>query len=271
MFTTRYSAHVHGACRQVGCQQGGLVRRDQRQQRCVLRRSVRLVTPSLLSAPYHPARRRTHTNHLVFVSPCTVPTTTFATHLSPQRPSPHICPHNDLRHTSVPTTTFATHLSPQRPSPHICPHNDLRHTSVDPTTTFATHLSPQRPSPHICRPHNDLRHTSVPTTTFATHLFLLAGYPAGTHVGLSQTVTTHRATLRITLHFAVTIAALAAKRLLVCPCTLPLGTCVRWSAHLCFDTGVTLHAGARCSHTRSTFATPSTTAASTSPACATKS
>jgi hypothetical protein len=131
MFTTRYSAHVHGACRQVGCQQGGLVRRDQRQQRCVLRRSVRLVTPSLLSAPYHPARRRTHTNHLVFVSPCTVPTTTFATHLSPQRPSPHICPHNDLRHTSVPTTTFATHLStPQRPSPHICPHNDLRHTSV---------------------------------------------------------------------------------------------------------------------------------------------
>jgi hypothetical protein len=151
MFTTRYSAHVHGACRQVGCQQGGLVRRDQRQQRCVLRRSVRLVTPSLLSAPYHPARRRTHTNHLVFVSPCTVPTTTFATHLSPQRPSPHICPHNDLRHTSVPTTTFATHLStPQRPSPHICPHNDLRHTSVDPTTTFATHLSPQRPSPHIC-------------------------------------------------------------------------------------------------------------------------
>ena len=72
MFTTRDSAHVHGACRQVGCQQGDLVRRDQRQQRCVLRRSVRLVTPSPLSAPYHPARRRTHTHPLVFVSQCTL-------------------------------------------------------------------------------------------------------------------------------------------------------------------------------------------------------
>jgi hypothetical protein len=120
LYTTCCSAHVHGACRQVGCQQGDLVRRDQRQQRCVLRRSVRLVTPSLLSAPYHPARRRTHTHPL-----------------------------------------------------------------------------------SLC--HNAL---SAPT-----HHFLWPSYPALSFKGLSHTVTTRPARLRITLHFAVTIAALAVKRL----------------------------------------------------------